>query len=83
MSASGPSGPLVCLFDLILDIPINNFSAVRTGLPGFKQYLARINVSCSRTQHSDCHTDCFVLFDLILYVPVNNLSVMSRRVFLG
>ena len=29
------------------------FSYVRMGLPGLNQYYARINVSCSRTQHSD------------------------------
>ena len=29
------------------------FSYVGTGLPGFNQYLAGINVSCSRTQRSD------------------------------
>ena len=29
------------------------FSYVRTGFPGMKQYLARINVSCSSTQHND------------------------------
>ena len=28
------------------------FSYIRTGLPGLNQYLARINVSCSRTQRS-------------------------------
>ena len=44
----------VCLFDLILYVPVNNFfSYVRTGLSGLNQYLARINVFCSRTQHSD------------------------------
>ena len=30
-----------------------SFSYVGTGLPGLNQYKARINVSCSRTQHSD------------------------------
>ena len=29
------------------------FSYVGTGLPGLNQYQARINVSCSRTQHRD------------------------------
>ena len=30
-----------------------SFSFVGTGLPGLNQYYARINVSCSRTQHSN------------------------------
>ena len=30
-----------------------SFSYVGTGLPGLNRYQARINVSCSRTQHSD------------------------------
>ena len=29
------------------------FSYIVTGLPGLNQYLARINVSCSRTQRSE------------------------------
>ena len=29
------------------------FSYAGTGLPGLNQYLARIDVSCSMTQHSD------------------------------
>ena len=29
------------------------FSYVGMGLPGLNQYSARINVSCSRTQHND------------------------------
>ena len=43
------------LFDLILYVPISNLSVtyVRTCLPGLNQYQARINVSCSRTQHDD------------------------------
>ena len=37
------------------------FSYVGTGFPGLKQYLAWINVSCSRTQHRDkgeARTNC-------------------------
>ena len=30
-----------------------SFSYIGTGLPGLNQYYARINVSCSRPQHSD------------------------------
>ena len=30
-----------------------SLSYIGTGLPGLNQYWARINVSCSRTQHSD------------------------------
>ena len=37
------------LFDLILYVSSTIFSYVGTGLPGLNQYLARINVSCSRT----------------------------------
>ena len=38
----------------ILYVPVNNFfSYGGTGLPGLNQYSARINVSCSRTQHSE------------------------------
>ena len=44
---------LFCLFALILYIQSTIFSYVGTGLPGLNQYLARINVSCSRTQCSD------------------------------
>ena len=42
------------LLDLILYVPINNFS-VKLGqvFLVFNQYVARVNVSCSRTQHSD------------------------------
>ena len=40
---------LVCLFDLILQ----SFSCIGMGLPELNHKLARINVSCSRTQHSD------------------------------
>ena len=43
---------VVCLIDLILYVPVNNFS-VWSCLPGLKQYYARVNVSCSRTQRSD------------------------------
>ena len=39
------------LFNLILRQQF--FSYVGTGLPGLNQYQAKINVSCSRTQHSD------------------------------
>ena len=39
----------VCLFDLILYVPSTIFQLYRDGLPGLNQYLARINVSCSRT----------------------------------
>ena len=41
---------IVCLFDLILYVPVNSFSVV-SGWDN--QYLTRINVSCSRTQRSD------------------------------
>ena len=40
-----------------------SFSYVGMGLPGFNQYLARINVSCSKTQGSDAgeaRKNCFV-----------------------
>ena len=43
---------LFVLFDLILYVQ-QSFSYVGTGLPGLNQYLARINVSCSRSQPSD------------------------------
>ena len=44
----------VCLFDLNLYVPVSNLSVTSgTGLPGLNQYEARINVSWSRTQHSD------------------------------
>ena len=36
-------------FDLILTSPQQSFIYIGTGLPGLNQYLARINVSCSRT----------------------------------
>ena len=39
----------VCLFDLILYVHSTIFQLCGTVLPGFNQYLARINVSCSRT----------------------------------
>ena len=39
----------VCLFDLILYVLSTIFQLNGTGLPGLNQYLARINVSCSRT----------------------------------
>ena len=42
----------ICLFDLILYIPINNFSVMLEVGTGLNQYLARINVSCSRTQRN-------------------------------
>ena len=42
----------VCLFDS-LRTSQQFFSYIRMGLPGLNQYLARINVSCSGTQHSD------------------------------
>ena len=29
------------------------WSEIRTGIPGLNQYQARINVSCSRTQHNE------------------------------
>ena len=33
------NGSLICLFDLILYVPVNNFfSYVGTGLPGLNQY---------------------------------------------
>ena len=43
------------MFDLILYIPVNNFlvKSGRVFLGGTSTKLARINVSCSRTQHSD------------------------------
>ena len=34
----GVNGKCSCLFDLILYIPVNNFSYVGTGLPGLNQY---------------------------------------------
>ena len=37
-----------CLFDSLHPCQ-QSFSYVETGLPGLNQYLARINVSCSRT----------------------------------
>ena len=43
----------ICLFDLILYVHSTIFQLCGTGLPGLSQYLARINVSCSRTQRSD------------------------------
>ena len=45
---------LSLLFDLILYVPVIKFSVhVGTGLPGLNQCYARINMSCTRTQHSD------------------------------
>ena len=42
------------LFDLILYVSVNNFFVyVGLGFHGLNQYLARIDVSCSRTQHND------------------------------
>ena len=48
-------GPGVILFDLILYVSVNNLSVTsgQVFLHGLNQYLARINVSCSRTQHND------------------------------
>ena len=43
----------VCLFDLILYVPSTTFQLCRDDLPGLNQYYARINVSSSKTQHSD------------------------------
>ena len=45
----------VCIFFLFDSLhPYQQFfSYVRTGLPGLTQYLSRINVFCSRAQHSD------------------------------
>ena len=40
---------LICFFTSQSKI----FSYIGTGLPGLNQYLARINESCSRTQHCD------------------------------
>ena len=40
---------MICLFDLILNVHSTIFQLCGTGLPGLNQYLARINVSCSRT----------------------------------
>ena len=39
----------------MLYVPVNKLSVtyVGAGLPALNQYLARINVSCSRTQHGD------------------------------
>ena len=42
----------VRLFHLIM-FHQQSFSYVGTGLSWLNQYLARINMSCSRTQHSD------------------------------
>ena len=44
---------LQILFDLILYVPSTIFQLCRDGSPGLNQYLARINVSCPRTKHSD------------------------------
>ena len=44
----------VILFDLTLNVPVSNFfSYIWTGLPGLNQYYASLNLSCSRTQHSE------------------------------
>ena len=52
VECSTGDGGVAGLFDLNLYVQVNNFlSYVRTGLPGLNQYLARIIVSCSRTQH--------------------------------
>ena len=40
---------LFCLFDLIFYVHSTIFQLCGTSLPGLNQYLARINVSCSRT----------------------------------
>ena len=40
------------VFYLVFTSHQQSFSYVGTGLPGLNQYLARINVSCSRTQRS-------------------------------
>ena len=37
------------------------FSYVRTGIPGWNQYYARVNVSCSRTQSCDPGDAVFIL----------------------
>ena len=37
----------------ILSLSQKNFSYVRASLPRLNQFKARINVSCSRTKHSD------------------------------
>ena len=37
----------------LLDSILNVYSHDGMGLPGFNQYYARINLSCSMTQHSD------------------------------
>ena len=60
---SGPQVPLwvhactyfvcFCWLILLLTPHHQSFSYIGTGLPGLNQYLARINVSCSRTQRSD------------------------------
>ena len=39
-------------FDLILYVQVNNFQLYQDDLPGLNQYQARINVFCSRTQHT-------------------------------
>ena len=41
------------MFDLILYVPSTIFQLIGTGLHGLNQYLARINVSCSRTQRNE------------------------------
>ena len=45
----------IAIFGLVLYIPVNNFSVIRTDLPGLNQYLEAVldRVSCSRTLHSD------------------------------
>ena len=46
-----------CLFDSILYVPSTIFQLYKDGLPGLNQHLARIKVSCSRTQRSDAVED--------------------------
>ena len=46
------------------------FSYVGTGLPGLNQYQARINLSCSKTQHSDAGE-----------ARTSNLSVSSQALY--
>ena len=62
----------VCLFDLVLYVPVNNFSVmsgrVFLGLASTKQ--ARINVSCTRTQRSDAGE-----------ARTRNLSVSSQALY--
>ena len=49
----GKRSLFIDLFYLIFTPHQQSFSYAGMGLPGLNQYIARINVSCSRTQRSD------------------------------